>query len=263
MLSSKENKKPSQIERFFTTVYEISVFALQYFRFLFSAPFEIRETIYQCYKIGVKALPIISVTGFIIGLVFTKQSRLPLTDLGATALLPSLVGLGIIKALGPLVTSLICAGKIGSAIGAELGSMKVTEQIDAIEMAGVNAFKYLTQTRILACTLMIPLLTFYMSFMALLGAFVDVNLSEATSFVSFFQGALVRLNFFDIAASCTRGILYGFTIGFLSCYYGFSVTGGTEVVGRAANLSVVTSMFLIFIEEVFIVQLLNSVLKNG
>ena len=262
MVPLSKNYLLSKLEVFFTSVYKIVKFALLFFKEFFFPPYEIREIVNQCFKIGVKSFPIISVTGFIIGLVFTKQSRLPLTDLGATALLPSLVGLGIIKALGPLVTALICAGKIGSAIGAELGSMKVSEQIDAIEMAGINSFKYLAVTRITAAIFMIPLLTYFMSFMALLGAYTDVNLNEATSFISFFENALVKLSFMDLAASLVRGIVYGFTIGLMSCYYGFHVSGGTEGVGRAANLSVVSTMFLVFVEEVFIVQIFNSVLRH-
>lgn len=252
-----------KLEHFFINLYDVTNFAILYFRELFLPPYEFREIIYQCYKIGVKSLPIISVTGFIIGLVFTKQSRLPLTELGATAFLPSLVGLGIVKALGPLVTSLIGAGKIGSAIGAELGSMKVSEQIDALEMAGINSFKYLVVTRITASAFMLPLLTYYMSFMALLGAYIDINLNEATSFISFFENALIKLSFMDLAASLVRGIVYGFTIGLMSCYFGLNVTGGTEGVGRAANLSVVSTMFLIFVEEVFIVHIFHSIFKHG
>src|SRR5258708_32927598 len=147
------------IDQFFSDIYKISQFILQFFKEVFTPPFEFQEVIKQSYRIGYKSLPLITLTGFVTGIVFTNHSRPELADFGATSWLPSLIGVAVIKALAPLITALICAGKVGSQIGAELGSMKVTEQIDAMEVSAVNPFRFLVVTRVLATTFMVPLLT--------------------------------------------------------------------------------------------------------
>lgn len=222
-------------------------------------PYEAREVIRQCYEIGYKSLFLISLTGFITGLVFTKQSRPSLGEFGATSWLPSLVAIAIVKALAPLVTSLIGAGKIGSNIGAEIGSMKVTEQIDAMEVSATNPFKFLVVSRVLATTFMIPILTFYTGFVAMMGAYLNVHNNEATSFIAFFEKAFEKITFIDLFSTVTKAVVYGFTIGIVGCYQGYKATQGTEGVGKAANASVVMSTFLIFVEEIIIVQLTNSI----
>src|SRR6185503_1175994 len=131
------------------------------FKEVFFPPFHLKEIITHTFDIGLKSLPLITLTGFIIGVVFTKQSRPSLEEFGAASWLPSLIGIAIVKALGSLVTALICAGKVGSGIGAELSSMKVTEQIEAMEVSAINPFKFLVVTRTIATTLMIPALMLY------------------------------------------------------------------------------------------------------
>jgi phospholipid/cholesterol/gamma-HCH transport system permease protein len=224
---------------------------------VFLPPYEFKEIIKQSYAVGVMSLPLITLTGFITGIVFTKQSRPSLSEFGATSWLPSLVAIAIIRALAPLVTGLITAGKVGSNIGAELGSMKVTEQIDAMEVSATNPFKFLVVTRVLATTCMVPLLMMYMALLALLGAFVNVHTNEQTSFISFIENGFHSINFIDIFSSVLKSIVFGFTIGIMGCYQGYNTSQGTQGVGRAANSSVVMSMFLIFIEEIVIVQITN------
>ena len=245
------------IDQFFLDIYATFKFVLRFFKEAFRPPFEFQEIIRQCYYVGFKSLSLITLTGFITGLVFTKQSRPSLAEFGATSWLPSLVSIAIIKALAPLVTSLIAAGRVGSNIGAELGSMKVTEQIDAMEVSAINPFKFLVVTRIIATTLMIPMLMMYTAFVGLLGSYLDVHMNEQTSFASFFEKAFDKITFPDIFSSLVKAITYGFTIGVVGCYKGYNASQGTEGVGRAANSSVVLSMFLIFIEEVLIVQVAN------
>lgn len=228
-----------------------------FFKEAFVPPFEPREILRHCYEMGYKSLGLISLTGFIIGIVFTKQSRPSLAEFGATSWIPSLVGIAIVRALAPLITSLICAGKLGSYIGAELGSMRVTEQIDAMEMSAVDPFKYLVVTRVIASTIMIPILMMYSGLIGLLGSYINVHINEQTSITTFFHDALVKISFLDYTSSLVRSVIYGFTIGIVGCYKGFNATKGTEGVGRAANSSVVVSMFLIFIEEILIVQVFN------
>lgn len=245
------------IDAYFFDVHKAYKFTTRFFREVFKPPFHFREVINQCYEVGLKSLALITVTGFIVGIVFTKQSRPSLEDFGAQSWLPSLIGIAIVKALGPLVTGLICAGKVGSSIGAELGSMKVTEQIDAMEVSAINPFKYLTITRVLATTITIPVLALYCSCVALYGSYLNVHAEEATTMISFYKNAFSTISFTDLFSSVTKSIVFGFTIGIIGCYKGFHATQGTRGVGKAANQAVVLAMFLVFIEEIVIVQIAN------
>ena len=245
------------LDDYFTGINDAFRFTARFFKEVVKRPIHLREVINQSFEVGLKSLALISLTGFIVGIVFTKQSRPSLEDFGATSWLPSLIGIAIIKALGPLVTALICAGKVGSSIGAELGSMKVTEQIDAMEVSAINPFKYLVVTRVLATTITIPILALYCSFVALYGSYLNVHAEETSSLISFYQNAFKTINFLDIITSVVKTVVYGFTIGIVGCYKGFNATQGTRGVGNAANQAVVLAMFLIFIEEVIIVQMTN------
>jgi phospholipid/cholesterol/gamma-HCH transport system permease protein len=248
-----------RVDAFFIRIFDGWKFFLRFFSEAFKPPYEWEEIVKQCYQVGYRSLGLITLTGFITGLVFTKQSRPSLSDFGAASWLPSLVAIAIIRALAPLVTALICAGKVGSNIGAELGSMKVTEQIDAMEVSATNPFKFLVVSRVIATTFMLPLLTFYSAFVGLMGSYLDVHTNEQTSFTTYFENAFSSLNFLDIGATVVKAICYGFTIGMVSCYKGYNASQGTEGVGRAANASVVLSMFLIFVEEIVIVQITNYI----
>jgi phospholipid/cholesterol/gamma-HCH transport system permease protein len=245
------------IDNTFLGVSKAYSFTARFFKEAFKRPFHLREIINQSFEIGIKALPLITVTGFVVGVVFTKQSRPSLEEFGATSWLPSLMGIAIVRALGALVTALICAGKVGSGIGAELGSMNVTEQVDAMEVSAINPFKYLVVTRVAATTITIPVLALYCSFLGLLGSFTNVHAQEAISLATFFENAFSSIKFLDIFSSLFKSIVYGFTIGIVGCYMGYNATQGTRGVGKAANRAVVLSIFLIFIEEIVIVQLTN------
>jgi len=245
------------MDDFFSGYAKAYRFVRQFFKQFLQPPFHFKEIIHQCFEIGLKSLTLITLTGFIIGVVFTKQSRPSLEDFGATSWLPSMMGVAIVKALGSLVTALICAGKVGSSIGAELGSMKVTEQIDAMEVSAINPFKYLVVTRFTATLIAIPVLSFYCITVGLLGSYVNVHSEESTSFIAFFKSSFSSLQFLDLFTSIAKSIFFGFTIGIVACYKGFHATQGTRGVGKAANQAVVIAMFLIFIEEVLIVQVAN------
>jgi phospholipid/cholesterol/gamma-HCH transport system permease protein len=247
------------IDNVFITIYNVYKFIARFFKEAFVPPYEWREVIRQCYEIGYKSLPLISLTGFITGLVFTKQSRPSLQTFGASSWLPSLISIAIIRALAPLVTALICAGKVGSNIGAELGSMKVTEQIDAMEVSATNPFKFLVVTRVIATSVMIPILMLYTGFVGMMGSYLNVHANEQTSFKAFFQSAFSTISFLDISSSVLKTILFGFTIGIAGCYQGYHASNGTQGVGKAANTAVVVSMFMIFIEEVVVVQFINAI----
>lgn len=232
-------------------------FSFRFFRDAFRRPVHLREIINQSFEIGIRSLSLITLTGFIIGIVFTKQSRSPLEEFGATSWLPSLIGIAMVKALGPLVTALICAGKVGSGIGAELGSMKVTEQIDAMEVSAINPFKYLVVTRVMATTFMIPLLAMYFTFIGLYGSYLNVRIEESSSIIVFYQNAFSSIQFIDLFSALAKSIIFGFTIGIVGSFKGYNATQGTRGVGKAANQAVIVAMFLIFIEEILIVQVTN------
>ncbi|HVW98549.1 MAG TPA: ABC transporter permease [Mucilaginibacter sp.] len=257
-----EYKKPSKFRQklsgFFTSVYNIHLFIIRFFKEAFVPPFEFKEIVRQCYEVGVRSFTLITVTGFIVGFIFTKQSRPSLLEFGATSWIPKLVSIAIMRALAPLVTALIASGKVGSSIGAELGSMRVTEQIDAMEVSGTKPFKFLVCTRVLATTLTIPILATYTGFIALLGGYLNVAQNEGTSYSAFMEEVFKPLVFLDFTASLIKSIVFGFTIGIVGCYQGYFSNKGTEGVGKAANGAVVTAMFLVFIEEVIIVQITGN-----
>ena len=240
-----------------TNLQDAYKFFIRFFKEAFVPPYHLSEIINQCFEIGLKSLPLITLTGFITGIVFTKQSRPSLSAFGATSWLPSLISIAIVRALGSLITALICAGKVGSSIGAELGSMKVTEQIDAMEVSAINPFKYLVTTRVLAATITIPILGLYCGFVALLGSYFSIHANEDTSILSFLNNGFSTISFLDIFSSLLKSIVFGFTIAMVGCYKGYNASQGTRGVGKAANQAVVLAMFLVFIEEMIIVQIAN------
>lgn len=253
------NKRGSKFRKsltdFFVSLYRINSFIIRFFKEAFLPPFEFKEIIRQCFETGVRSFSLIALTGFIVGLIFTKQSRPSLSEFGAQSWLPGLVSIAIMRALAPLVTALITSGKVGSSIGAELGSMRVTEQIDAMEVSGTNPFKFLVCTRVLATTITIPILATFFGLVAILGGFLNVAVNEGTSWSTFIQQFFEPLTFVDFWSSLVKSIVFGFTIGIVGCYQGYYSTKGTEGVGKAANGAVVTAMFLVFIEEIVIVQI--------
>lgn len=253
-VASPKFQKPGKLSRMFLTLYEVGEFVVRFFKEAFFPPYEFKELINQCYNIGYRSLLLISTTGLITGIVFTKQSRPSLAEFGATSWLPSLVAIALLRTLAPLLTALIAAGKVGSSMGAELGSMRVSEQIDAMEVSATNPFKFLVSTRVLASTITIPILTFYTAMVGMLGALLNVSLSEGTSAKAFFQSSLESITFLDITASTIKAVIFGFTIGVVGCYQGYNSSKGTEGVGKAANSAVVIGMFLVFLEEVISVQ---------
>jgi phospholipid/cholesterol/gamma-HCH transport system permease protein len=224
----------------------LTLFASKFFKELFKRPFEHREFMKQCYNVGNKSLFLVGITGFIIGLVFTLQSRPKMMELGAVAWIPSMVSITIVKEIGPIITALICAGRIGSGFGAELGSMRVTEQIDAMEVSGTNPFKFLVVTRILATTLMVPLLVVLSNGIALWGSYLIENIKGDVSFTLYFDEAFRGLKFSDFIPSTVKTFFFGFAIGLVGCYKGYNCKHGTAGVGMTANAAVVEASIVVF-----------------
>jgi phospholipid/cholesterol/gamma-HCH transport system permease protein len=248
-----------RIDDFAIGVHDGGAFFLRFWREVFLPPYHGREIVRQCYEIGYRSLALLTLTGFVVGIVFTKQSRPSLATFGATSWLPSLITIALVRSLAPLVSALICAGKVGSSIGAELGSMKVTEQIEAMEVSAINPFKYLVVTRTIATTLMLPALMLYCGFVAMVGSYLNVRGNEGTTVAAFLKTGFETISHLDLLSSFGKSFVFGFTLGLVSCYKGFHAQAGTIGVGRAANMAVVASIVLIFIEEILLVQLINAV----
>ncbi|MDI1235427.1 MAG: ABC transporter permease [bacterium] len=240
---------------FFMEVTLLSRFTIRFFKQVFLPPYELKELLKQCYVIGYKSLPLVGITGFIMGVVLTIQSRPTLAQFGAESWLPAMVGISIIREIGPVITALICAGKVGSGIGAELASMKVTEQIDAMEVSGINPFKYLVVTRILATTIMLPILVIVSDAIALGGSLLAVNIKADVSFNLFFGNVFEKLVFMDVIPAVIKTFFFGFAIGLIGCFKGYNSNKGTEGVGESANSSVVYASLLIFIMDMIAVQI--------
>ena len=236
-----------QLNRFFIEIGELSYFAGRYFKEALRPPFEFKELLRQCYSMGNRSLLLVTLTGFIIGLVLTLQTRPTLLEFGAVSWMPSMVGISIVREIGPMITALVCAGRIGSGIGAELGSMRVTEQIDAMEVSGTNPFKYLVVTRVLATTLMLPLLVIIGDAVALYGSFLVENLKGNVSFTLYFNQVFDSLEFGDILPATIKSFFFGFAIGLVGCFKGYYCKKGTAGVGKAANSAVVFTSLLLFI----------------
>ncbi|WGK66342.1 MlaE family ABC transporter permease [Croceiramulus getboli] len=235
--------------RFFEEIGALSLFAQRYFKALFSRPFEFQELLRQCYAVGNKSLLLVGVTGFILGLVFTLQSRPTLQEFGAVSWMPSMVSISIVREIGPVITALICAGKVGSGMGAELGSMRVTEQIDAMEVSGTNPFKYLIVTRITATTLMLPLLIIFGDTIALLGSAFVENLKGGVSYTLYFNKVFDALSYTDLIPATVKSFFFGFVIGLVGCFKGYNCKKGTVGVGEASNAAVVYASMLLFIVD--------------
>ena len=233
----------------------ISRFTGHYFSQWFRPRYEVAEFFRQCFIIGYKSLPLVGLTGFIMGLVLTMQLRPSMVEYGVESQLPAIVGIAIIREIGPVITALIFAGKIGSSIGAELGSMKVTEQIDAMTVSGTNPFKYLVVTRVLASTCMLPVLAMLGDAIALYGAYIGVNIRGATSFHLFWNQVFDNLAFFDVLPAFVKTFFFGFAVGIIGCYKGYNSRKGTEGVGRSANSAVVLSSIMIFVIDLLAVQI--------
>jgi len=246
---------PQSIYDFFEEMGGISRFIFQYFRELFRPRYEVKQFFRQCFLIGYKSLPLIGITGFIMGLVLTMQLRPTLVGYGVESKLPEMVCLAIVREIGPVITALIFAGKISSSIGAELGSMKVTEQIDAMEVSGTNPFKYLVVTRVLASTLLLPVLSILSDAIGLYGAYIGVNIKANTSMHLFFSQVFNGLTFGDILPALIKTFFFGFAIGIIGSYKGYNSSKGTEGVGRSANSAVVASSLAVFILDLLAVQI--------
>jgi len=241
---------------FIEWVGELAIFCGRVARAAVSRPFEFRELLRQMDSIGAKSLPLVALAGAATGVVLSLQTRDSLARFGAKSLLPSVIIFSIIKESGPILTALVVSGRVAAGIGAELGSMKVTEQIDAMEASAVDPYKYLAATRVLACILMLPLLTAISDVCGILMGWVSATLADPISLRLFLNTGLNGVRFNDFLPPTFKTAVFGLIMGSVACFQGMRTVGGTAGVGRATTSSVVFSSLLIIVADVILVRLI-------
>ncbi|MBN1599180.1 MAG: ABC transporter permease [Bacteroidales bacterium] len=239
---------------------EFAQFTALSIRYIFRKPFEGAEFMRQSFEAGYRSFGLVSITAFIMGLVLTIQTRPVMTEFGAESWVPSMVFLSVVIEIGPVITALIFAGKVGSRIGAELSSMRVSEQIDAMEVSGVYPIKFLVVTRVLATTLMLPLLVLYADFIALIGSYIGFTFHNNITLWLYIREAFEEMYFKDFIPAFIKCFVFGFFIGILSCYKGYTTNKGAEGVGIATNSAVILSSLSIFIVDLIAVQITQIII---
>ena len=238
------------------TVGEVSVFASKAARQALIPPFEARETIRQIYELGVRSAPLIAVSGMAVGVVLSMHTRASLERFGAEAMIPAGLAIALVRETGPLTAGLLLSGRIGAGIGAELGAMRVTEQIDALEASAVDSFRYLVVTRVVACMIAVPLLTTLMNFAGMLGGYFAETIATGMPLQLYFRQAFSLIDVSDYVPATVKTMVFGFIIATISSYLGFTTESGTEGVGRASTRAVVLSSILIIVSNVLLVRLI-------
>ncbi|MBI1764313.1 MAG: ABC transporter permease [Acidobacteria bacterium] len=236
----------------------IGEFCVQLVRAAATPPFEGRELLRQMDEVGAKSLPLVLLAGSAAGVVMSLHVRDSLVGFGAKSLLPTVIIMSLIKESGPIITALVMSGRMGAGLGAELGSMKVTDQIDAIEVSAVNPYKYLAATRVAACMLMMPLLTIVADFCGIITGWLANTLVEPMSLRLFLNEGFETLDFNDLLPPTAKALVFGLIIGVVGCYQGMHAKGGTAGVGRASTSAVVISSLFVILADVVLVRLIMT-----
>jgi phospholipid/cholesterol/gamma-HCH transport system permease protein len=239
---------------FFEWFGELGLFVGRLFRAILSPPFEGRELIRQMDAVGSRSLPLVALAGAATGVVMSLQTRASLTRFGGKSMLPAVIVFALLKETGPIITGLVLSGRLGAGMGAELGSMKVTEQIDAMEASAVNPYNFLAATRVLACISMLPLLTMAADFCGIIMGWVANTMVEPISLRLFLSHGFKNVAFSDFLLPTFRTAIFGLIIGVVACFQGMRTQGGTEGVGRSATSSVVLASLFIVLADVVLVR---------
>ncbi|MCB0731093.1 MAG: ABC transporter permease [Ignavibacteriae bacterium] len=244
-----------KLYNFFVTITGLTIFNWEILKQIFIPPYEISEVKKHMNELGVKTFPIVSVTGFVIGLVIVMQSEPVFVRFGASDYLPGATAISIVRELAPVITALIFAGRVSSGIGAELGSMRVTEQIDAMEVSAINPFKYLVVTRVIATTMILPILTIYVIFLSIIGGFIALTISQGMNFEYYKNAVVTSVTFGDLIPSISKTFVFGYIVGIVGSYKGYIADGGTEGVGRASTTAVVLASLIILLFDTVLVKI--------
>jgi|HubBroStandDraft_1064217.scaffolds.fasta_scaffold30216_2 phospholipid/cholesterol/gamma-HCH transport system permease protein len=250
------NPSKGVITEFLEWFGDLGIFFWRVLRAAVTPPFEFRELFRQLDEVGSKSLPLVALAGAAIGVVLSMETRYSLTRFGAKSLLPAAIAFSVIHDIGPIITGLVASGRVGAGIGAELASMKVSEQVDAIEASAVNPYRLLASTRILACIIMLPLLTLAADFCALLMGWVAMTLVEPISLHQFVNSGFKGTGFNDFLPPTFKTAVFGLIIGLTACFQGMRTKGGAEGVGRAATSSVVLSSLFVILVDVVLVKVI-------
>jgi phospholipid/cholesterol/gamma-HCH transport system permease protein len=238
---------------------ELGIFCMRLLRAMATPRYEFAELLRQCDEIGSKSLPLVALAGAATGVVVSLQTRASLVRFGAKSFLPAVIAFSIIKETGPIITGLMVCGRVGAGIGAQLGSMKVTEQIDAMEASAVDPYKFLIATRVIACVLMLPLLTLGTDFCGIFMGCVANTSAEPISLRLFMENGFKNLLFTDFIPPILKTTIFGLIIGVVSCFQGMQTRGGTEGVGRSATSAVVLSSLFVVLADVLLVRIILTV----
>ena len=223
---------------------------------LFSTPYYVSDILEQMDIIGVGSLPIVLLTGFFIGAVMVLQTAAQFERFGQTALTADIVSLALVRELGPSITGLLVTGRNASGMASELGSMVVTEQVDAMRAMGTDPIRKLVTPRVVATVLMFPLLTAMADFLGLIGGYLVALFTLRLDSVLYWTRAIDILDFSDLMQGLTKPLVYGFILATVGCYQGLTVKGGTQGVGRATTHAVVTASVFILITDFFLTKLM-------
>ncbi len=245
-----------RVKRWVLHVQEYTLLSARSIANLFGPPRYVSDILEQMDIIGVGSLPIVLLTGFFIGAVMVLQTAAQFQRFGQTALTADMVSLALVRELGPSITGLLVAGRNASGIASELGSMVVTEQVDAMRAMGTDPIRKLVTPRMVATVLMLPLLTAMADLMGLTGGYLVASFTLRLGAISFWTRALNILEFSDLMQGLTKPIVYGFIIATVACYSGLNVKGGTQGVGRATTQAVVTASVMILITNFFLTKLM-------
>jgi len=241
------------VNGFFEWFGGLGVFSWQVLRAAVTPPYKWRELIRQLDEVGSKSLPLVALAGSAIGVVISLEARYSLSHFGAKSLFPATLVYSVVQVMGPVITGLVVSGRVGAGIGAELASMRVTEQIDAIDASAINPYRLLAATRILACVLMLPLLTLAADACGLLTGWFAQAMIEPLSFHQFIESGFSGATFNAFLPPTFKTAVFGLIIGLIACFQGMGTRGGAAGVGRAATNSVVlASLFLILADVVLV-----------
>jgi phospholipid/cholesterol/gamma-HCH transport system permease protein len=255
--SGEPGEDANLLTAFFAWFGELGIFCWRLARAMVTRPFELGELFRQCDEVGSKSFPLVALAGAATGVVMALQTRSGLVRFGGKSLIPLILILSIVKESGPTITGLIVSGRVGAGIGAELGSMRVTEQIDAMEASAVNPFKYLVATRVIACTLMLPLLTLVADFFGILMGWIACTLAEPITLRLFLEAGTKSVQFSDFLPPTLKTMVFGLLIGLIACFQGMRTKGGTAGVGRAAMTAVFLSSLFVVLADVWLVRVIQ------
>jgi phospholipid/cholesterol/gamma-HCH transport system permease protein len=248
---------------FFEFTGELATFGGRAIAVAFRPPFEVGEIVRHVYQFGLRSAPLILTSGFAIGVVLSMHTRATLARFGAEAMIPAGLAVALVRETGPLTAGLLVSGRVGAGIGAEIGAMRVTEQIDALEANAVDAFKFLAVTRVIACMIVMPLLTVMMDFAGIVGGFVAEAAVSGMSWQLYFERSFLYLEFSDLIPATMKTVVFGYLIAVVASYLGFTTSRGTEGVGEASTRSVVMASILIILSDVILVKIIFFFYPQG